>query len=162
MFPDDLLYTCSCCTSVLACCGQRNSSGMVLCRRFWVSLEDGLPGVPSEPLNRTSLTISAGDLNTTGRSGCDVRTWGGLRLLGGLYSLLFGKRTLGSTLEKSGKAWFSCPFLKKKQKNKQTHITIISSNWYISDSKNYTANCVKIWVKEKYTKIILNAKHFCN
>lgn len=106
------LFTCSCCISVLACCGQRNSSGTILCRCFWVSLEDGLPVVPSQLLNRTSFTISAGDLNTTGRPGYDVRTWGGLRLLGGLYSLLFGKRTFGSTLEKSGKAWFSCPFLK--------------------------------------------------
>lgn len=112
MFMIHSLYTCSCCISVLACWGQRNSSGTVLCRRLWAPLVEGLPGDPWELLKRTSLTISAGDLNTKGRSGCKVLSWGGWRLFGGLYPLFFGKRTLGSTLEKSGKGWLSCPFLR--------------------------------------------------
>lgn len=75
---------------------------------------------PSELLNRASLTMSAGDLNTTGASGFESPLGGGFRLFGGVY-LLLGKRTLGSTLEKSGNGWLSWPFLRTQRQYKQIH-----------------------------------------
>lgn len=103
---------------VLACRGQRNSSGVEAFRGLWESVGAPVSEGPSELLNRASLTMSAGDLNTTGASGFESSLWGGFRLFGGLYTVL-GKRTFGSTLEKSGKGWLSWPFLRTQRQCKQ-------------------------------------------